>query len=530
MGVGSRRKKALRFSRIRQCKQGTFRFVVTFEYYEMQVCHHAFAQNSSILFPLQSKFLRVCRGLVSIAAAVTVCALAFEPFFQQSVSYPSRDIVSDVGTISIARSYGPILDDVSYPVATEFTWTGVDYGGAVRNAALEVANVISTRNETVRSAPSLCPTGRCTWAPYSSLSICHRCQDMSRLLVPVCQKADLTQPTGNNFVTNPCGHRHNMTLATGVWGVMRESYTGLSTMVVGDLVLTSYGNFPWNSTAFPRATYTLLDFYISFVPNGYQGTLRNETPVMMECLFQWCVKTFEASYQEGRLHERVSATYIPPDATEPIPVPNPRFNLLRSAPNDPFVMSAAGEHFSVGANVTRRIRNSLNANIPVALGNNTLDSMNQYPGRWNFVQNSPHDVNSVLGVMAEAVTNHIRASTNEGSEQFHGEAWSKEPFVDVQWLWLLLPGILLLGTLILICATIYRSKQHDVRAWKSSALATLLHGLTEESRNLIDVDASQSEVEALSNKVHVVMSSDRRLVTTESQGTLSGRAKGSRLG
>lgn len=482
------------------------------------------ADHSSTSPQRQSKSSQVCRGLISMAAAITVCALAFEPFFQQSVSYPSRDLVSGNGTIHIANSYGPIVGDIWYNVPADFVWAGVGInGGAVRSAALEVANAIANKNEPVRSAPSLCPTGRCTWKPYSTLAVCNRCQDMSHLLVPICQRADLNQPGRDSGTVNACGYRLNMSLVTGSHGVQREFYTGLSTVFVGDIVRAdSLGNsYPWNSTAFQKSTHTLLDFYLGFVPNDYQGTLRNQTPILLECLFQWCVKTLEASHQEGRLHEKVLATYIPPDAPEPLDIPDRRVNPLKSAPNDPFVMSAAGRRFSVGANMTRRMRNSLHANMPIALGSSDLDASNQYPGRWNFVQESPHNVNNVLGAMAEAVTNYIRGSTNEGTQQFQGDAWIKEPFVEVQWLWLLLPGTLLFGTLVLICGTIIRSKQKDVPAWKSSALATLLHGLTEESRQKIHVGASQSEVEKLSQKIRIVMSAEQRLVPVEPQPSSS---------
>ncbi|KAH7409986.1 hypothetical protein DE146DRAFT_332961 [Phaeosphaeria sp. MPI-PUGE-AT-0046c] len=457
-----------------------------------------------------------CRGLVSVAAAITICALAFEPFFQQSVSYPSRDVISGNSTVSIANSYGPNINDMSYPVATDFRWMNVGGdSGAIRSAALEVANALAERDKPVRSAPARCTTGRCTWAPYSSLAVCHTCQNMSHLLVPHCQRAELNRPDGTSGATNPCGHRLNTTLMTGIWGNAREAYMGLSTVVVGDFVPSSSGYFKWNSTAFRNASHPLLDFYIGFVPGGYPGILRNETPVLLECLFQWCVKTFESSYQEGRLHERTLATYLPPDKSEVSDTPEG--TLLRSAPNEAFVMLAGSKAFRVGANLTRRIRNSLNANMPVYLTNSSLDTTGQYPGRWNFVQNSPYDVGSTLGSMAEAVTNYMRTSTNEGTEQHEGQAWTAQPFVEVQWLWLILPGVLLFGTLALIGATIFRSKQHKVPAWKSSALATLLHGLTEESREKIHVDASQSEVEALSSKVHVVMSSNRRLVPAESR-------------
>jgi hypothetical protein len=410
--------------------------------------------------------------------------------------------------VSVATSYRPI-SDVTYNVATEFVWNGVSNGGAIRSAALEVANVISARDEPVRSAPSLCPTGRCTWSAYSSLAVCHRCQNLSHLLIPVCQKAALNLPGGSLTATNPCGYRFNTTLVTGSWGNPGYLYyTGLSTMVVGDRLQTLSDPIFWNSTVFQKAPHTLLDFYIGFVPGGDQGSRRNATPVLSECVFQWCVKTFEASHRDGRLVERVLSTYLPPDMTEVIPVnPNPDF-LLGNAPNDPFVMMAGGNSFSVSANTTRRLRNSLNANLPVSLKNDDLDSTGQYPGRWNFVQNAPYDFDGILGSMAEAITNQIRTPANNGTEKIYGDAWSTETFVKTQWLWLLLPGTLLLGSLSLIWVTIIRSRKDSVPSWKSSALAILLHGLTEEVCQQFSSGTSQSEVEALSRKVRVKISLD----------------------
>jgi hypothetical protein len=222
------------------------------------------------------------------------------------------------------------------------------------------------------------------------------------------------------------------------------------------------------------------------------------------------VKKFEASYQTGRLEERILSTYLPPE-TE-VPSQTPAVDLLRLTPNDPFVMVADGKTFEVDANTTRRLRNSLNANMPTYLTNNSLDTTGQYPGRWNFVQHTPYNVNGVFGAMADAMTNHMRTSANNGTERFHGDAWTTETFVQTQWLWLLLPVFLLLSSLALISATIIQSRKEQVPSWKSSVLATLLHGLTEDAQRHFAPNATQSEVEALSRKVTIKMSRDRRLI------------------
>jgi hypothetical protein len=168
-------------------------------------------------------------------------------------------------------------------------------------------------------------------------------------------------------------------------------------------------------------------------------------------------------------------------------------------------MMAADTAFHIAANTTRSLTNALLANLPLRLMSE--DSTEQYPGKWSFVQNAPHDINAVLGPVTEAMTNHIRSSRNNDTETFWGDAWIAMNMVETQWLWIILPGGLLLSTLALICSTILQGRKSNVPMWKSSALATLLHGLTEEVRSQFDANASQSEVDKMSEGVRVKLSS-----------------------
>lgn len=419
--------------------------------------------------------------------------MAFEPFFQQSVSYPSRTIRTGSGSVSVAISYyaGKQIFPNNVPVWSD----GASYT-AGRSLGSNIADAIADRSNSPQASPSICPTGRCTWAPYSSLGVCHRCQDVSRLLQPVCQTESISSPQGTIGFQYPCGFRLNNTLITGVWGYWEKAAMGLSTTLVGNRYYIPGGYTPWvtNSTVFQNASNVLLDFYIGYVPGGNPQTFQNATPVLKECVYQWCVKTYEASHEEGRLEEKVLATYLPPD-----------MDGTRPATNEGFVMTAAGKTFSVGANVSGTLTYSIKAGLPMYLDNRTLDSSGQYRGRWNFVQNAPHDESTVLETIAETATTYLRYA-NTGVEQVKGDAWGPEPYVKTRWLWILLPCSLLLGTLVLICGTIMKSRKDSVPSWKSSALATLLHGLSEEVREQFGPNASQSEVEAMAQKLQVKIS------------------------
>lgn len=432
---------------------------------------------------------------MSVGAAITILALAFEPFFQQSVSYHSRNSIVNSGTIYVTTSVAS--QEADFSGVSFRTWADSVRDSGPRYIASQIAKALSVRDTPVKAVTSVCPTSQCSWAAYSTLGVCHQCQDVSSLLVPVCQIEKLASSGGmSGSFQYPCGYRLNNTLVTGVYGFWDKKALGLSTLLLGgylrrDIGLTSF----WNSTSFPNAQNAILGFYIGFQPGGEPHVSNNSTPVLMECVYQWCVRTYEASYKDGHLEEKLLATYLPPDV-------DPAGSVF--AP-DGLRMTAAGQTFSVGPNVTGPLSLSLSANLPQQLDNSTLDDSAQYPGRWNFVQKAPYDVNTVLGTIADVVSKEIRAPTNKGTERVRGDAWGPEPFVKVQWQWASLPAFLLLSTLALVCATIFESRKEKVPAWKSSALAALLHGLSEESRAQFVHNASQSEVEKMARSMRAKM-------------------------
>jgi hypothetical protein len=93
--------------------------------------------------------------------------------------------------------------------------------------------------------------------------VCHRCQDVSRLLVRVCQEALLNLSMSANMATNPCGYRLHDTFVDGIFCPSGgDNYTmGFSTMTIGGAVQTNPGYH--DSTVFQRAPNALLDFYIA---------------------------------------------------------------------------------------------------------------------------------------------------------------------------------------------------------------------------------------------------------------------------
>lgn len=68
----------------------------------------------------------------------------------------------------------------------------------------------------------------------------------------------------------------------------------------------------------------------------------------------------------------------------------------------------------------------------------------------------------------------------------------------MQWLWLLLPLVMILVTVALLVGTIWQSRGSNVLCWRNSALATMAHGVNTSTSNGNDnMDTSGVKTAAL---------------------------------
>lgn len=84
-------------------------------------------------------------------------------------------------------------------------------------------------------------------------------------------------------------------------------------------------------------------------------------------------------------------------------------------------------------------------------------------GLSEYVRNN-HNLDSTDGGFAE-----------EDPEDWSGQAWRRETYIEVRWVFLTLPLVVLVVTLALLCAAVWRSWGRGARVWKSSSLALLFH-------------------------------------------------------
>ncbi len=108
-------------------------------------------------------FGRVAASTASLGALITIFALAFDPFVQQLIDYPTNPMVVPSANASVRRAtFVPDLSRVQVP-----HFTGV-----------EDAVALGTFSNNFLRKP-ICPSRNCTWPSVHSVSWCSKCEDIT---------------------------------------------------------------------------------------------------------------------------------------------------------------------------------------------------------------------------------------------------------------------------------------------------------------------------------------------------------------
>jgi hypothetical protein len=491
-----------------------------------------------------------CRSLAAVGAFITLLSLALDPFFQQVVDFPDRWALQHT-TSSIPRteSYTPfykpeffqgfeanVADPAFRPVISQFF---VDNG----------TQPVEFGNGTRPEIPLSCPTSNCTWPEYETLGVCSQCVGASNLLEWACLytkidwSANSTGPISDDTMPNGtvCGYYLNATSEAPVLmsgyimeGTEEEPVEG-EALLVRSLPLTEfltkiplYGD---GSVNFKHIRNPIMDTLIVSASDGVNSVFRNETPIAHECVLAWCVQTIKSSYDWGRYTENITSVNLN-TTTGKFPWESFEVQLHTEVAQmilytqdiaiTPPASSRSGAD-TVVANKTYGMSNTTAFNVmlvfedyipsyytamtptesPMLRYKNYLDGPSTRELPFNPLL-APNNVTRHMERLASAMTNVIRSST-ESRLMLSGKAYSKENYVDVRWVWLTLPIGLLFTALIFLAATVLQSaiEVDRVGVYKTSAIATLLYGLSDDIQQKITSSTDQGTPRAKAKELRV---------------------------
>ncbi|KAH0287863.1 hypothetical protein KCU62_g5567, partial [Aureobasidium sp. EXF-3399] len=439
------------------------------------------------------KLLRRChvRNSSSIGAAITILALAGDPFIQQMIRYRSTAflLVTDDAQAFIPRS-------------NNYSVHGLHLGAGSESLNLTAqAAVYKGVYNSYSAVEATCTSGNCTFEDYRTLGICSHCHDTSGTIVKSC----------NNESECTAGLQDGPSLRL----------PGSAVLNVSTVVGTGSFHHSRNVTGLSKSQ--LL---------GRIGAIPNEL-LAFECELYPCVRTYEASVAKGNFSETLLSTS---------PIPASDYSAFATYYDTPMPCLINGTYHNASEFVNPDATNTIatlgllpenqTAYVPLDcafwyqdplglaeyLGDFLLGSVNQYGtstpdwlGQLILINNSVgaypsfNLINNTWNALAESITIHMRENGDAiGSQPAAGSVYQTETCILVQWLWIIYPASLVALTLLFTAVTVYNSMSYNRdQIWKGSPLPLMLHGLDNGIRHDHCDTNELNEIEAMAKELRV---------------------------
>ncbi|KAK4921732.1 hypothetical protein LTR49_010838 [Elasticomyces elasticus] len=498
------------------------------------------------------------RSLASIGAAITVLALAFDPFVQQILTYPTKMVLLPAAVSSITRTPAYVAfdpgDDEWLNALSSGMWSG----------------------STQLMRQPTCATGSCTWLePVKSVGCCSKCVDaMPYAKLRQCDYAEVAalpeggQPSNKTLdsvngtkCTVDFGHGTRLQLLNHG----NDTTIGLPTVkyvTVPNPIVTYHS--VWNlggpyldysvdsvygrdsiNTNFLNVTNPILTLgRVSMGLNYINGSSSiDHIAEAEECVLSLCERTFNISVADStasfELLQTDYGTRIWLETTETFGINNDPNQYQYNSSYTCWQPGEAAYHVVnytntsidlnamcdyAGAETPYFCPSGLSWYCPRSskgfaytlverlTGNMTLASRQSYDHfgynvdimKWITTKN----LSTVLDSVAASLTQlGLTANT---TEQVPGQAWQREVHVSLAWVWLALPIALTVGSILLLIAAAVQSKRYKVKLWKSSVLPLLYHGFEDRSLGGMPEEVSGMAKVAGGQRTQMVDSSMRR--------------------
>ncbi|ORY61659.1 uncharacterized protein BCR38DRAFT_487403 [Pseudomassariella vexata] len=412
------------------------------------------------------KLIFATRGvhLAKLGAFITIVALGVDPFIQQVITYPSRNVAStsQYGSVPVVQSYM----DYAYGAIMALREPTLAMKAAINNGLYDTNN--DPQDDFAVSIS--CATGDCTWPDtYYSLAVCYKCANTTLLINKNC--TDVDEPWGYCEYSLPNGLYFD--------GSQR-----------GRLYMNSTGGLP--TINFNNTQSTISSISTMRGIHDLSSTTLLEV-VSNECVLYFCVNEYSAVVKDSEFTETIVATYV--NKTDPVVGEN--ITIAAPKSNQTFTVGATAWyalslHFSIfwTGNVTGatgEISTSRSDDVLTALyqlGDDESGTGAQKLGGENdTIAAVAASMTRILRGSSAKINNETCSINNSTSGLACGTVWMVETYVHVRWPWMVLPIALEGLALVFLVCTIIKSKSSGVALWKSSTLP-LLQGKLRDAQDV----------------------------------------------
>lgn len=246
---------------------------------------------------------------------------------------------------------------------------------------------------------------------------------------------------------------------------------------------------------------------ILFTIGNTHGTQYPGDVYSMQCALSWCVQKYNVSVSQNNMTSKLVDTYYRPSAER-----DESGDLHLVAPAS--FMADTGHNGSVTFTVAW---NTSSAFIYYFFTNTQFFSqITQDPTMHTFgiggfasyiwpLSNS--QLTQAMSYLAGNMTNVIRMSNSAvvsaPNTNAAGVTLQNIPKVNVVWWWLFLPGTLLVLSLSFLIMTVIASRNRGAMLWKTSALASFYHPLSQDGRERLRDAHGVKGLEKIAEEVQV---------------------------
>lgn len=448
--------------------------------------------GGSALLALQFPF-----RLATLGAIITIVASAIGPFSQQIIRFETREVETPDNAVSFGFSheYDQFKDFKSASgviPASQF-----DY--AMRGAFLKAVYGLE-------STPEFNCSSVCKWnGTYTTLGFDHECHNVTAatLSTKVCitddgdEVDDYTSSISRNCNMTTPG---NLTLTTRLSPTSEQTLQYVTSKTHMDWIQLGAPGDYFNRTRNPEflrvAQYMAQDNVNN--AKGYYDSNITECTVSVAA---WELSGVSANGSTFTISNRtkIALGRTLPQSNDSLPEPfgYGRDSVEFSGPGIPRLVMGVFDWTSIGAYMSSQLLNL------TSLGGEP--TIKQEEGSPIFTTEKYGTIDDILGRVTKSMTDSIRSASN--NQLAYGTVVQSVVFVQIAWLWYLLPLTVEIGTLILLACTMWGSRRGtELPLWKSSALALLSHdmeetgnstgalGVTTKLSNTIELDAMAQTV------------------------------------
>lgn len=365
------------------------------------------------------------------------------------------------------------------------------------------------------SIPMTCDSGDCDFSPFRSLAVCSDCSDISNELTSQCEDGSCTPEK------TMCHHSLSNEMQFNISDYMVDSEPSFQTKTPHMLKKVHYGEQPNDRSIILNLT----EIRIPSLSNKTE--LKN--PIATKCSLYWCVNTYSARVRNHKLFENLMESWYDPNA---------QANWSRLDLQPPTKDNLTQSNFTIQSWATQNIQSWLSdkmelSNIPRGKCSDHGPSITpSNPTTEFFRPMLRSSLNDTFQTLATAMTTRVRqlgsAAQNttpydifgpiplESIGPAKGRSFKVETQIKVQWPWVIVPSLLVILTSIFLGITIFKTRQHGLKAWKYSPMALVCSGLDENTQQQVRLAGDPTKMEAVAADIQV------HLLKSEAGATVGG--------